>query len=280
MMENAEQTTKDTVLAFYRELPFNYRESARHHAKQIRSVNQLLSYPCLAPLLRRGATLLDVGCGAGWLALTASYHYGCDVTGIDFNEVVIKRAREVAENLGIAARFHAGDLFVFENPTRYDFVTSLGVLHHTEDCHAAIRRLCTVFVAPGGYVFIGLYHRHGRRAFLDHFRQMKVARASEADMLKEYRRLHSTISDETQLGSWFRDQVLHPHETQHTLRELMPVLRESGMTLVATSINGFGRFSDPAELYEAEERLDQVGIERLARGHYYPGFFVVLARKA
>jgi len=43
------------VLAFYRELPFNYRESADKHAQVIRDSDAIASsYPVLAPLLRRG----------------------------------------------------------------------------------------------------------------------------------------------------------------------------------------------------------------------------------
>jgi hypothetical protein len=46
----------------------------------------------------------------------------------------------------VAATFHVADLFLFENPMRYDLVASLGVLHHTDDCHAALGRLCTAYV--------------------------------------------------------------------------------------------------------------------------------------
>lgn len=54
------------VLAFYRELPFNYRESAQAHAKEIRRLNAVAAaYPVLTPYLTKGATVLDVGCGAG-----------------------------------------------------------------------------------------------------------------------------------------------------------------------------------------------------------------------
>lgn len=279
-MRASYQATKAAVLGFYRQLPFNYRASASEHAKQMRSTDQLQTYPCLLPLLNRGTTLLDVGCGVGWLALSAAYHHRCDVTGIDFNAVVIDRARPVAEALGVAARLEVADLFQFQPPAPFDLVTSVGVLHHTEDCRAAVARLCSTFVKPGGHVFIGLYHQHGRQPFLDHFRRMKERGAGEAELRTEYGRLHSALTDATHLESWFRDQVLHPHETQHTLREMVPLLEENGMTLVATSINRFAPITDVEALFAAEEQLGQVGAERLAKGQYYPGFFVFLARKS
>ena len=60
------------VLNFYRELPFNFRDSARDHAEKITRTNQLVSYPALLPVLTNGISVLDVGCGAGWFGLTAA----------------------------------------------------------------------------------------------------------------------------------------------------------------------------------------------------------------
>jgi SAM-dependent methyltransferase len=266
------------VLAFYRELPFNYRESAREHAAQVRAVDQIARYPVLPPLLRKGCSVLDVGCGAGWFSLSAAYHYRAAVTGIDFNEVATARAREVANALRVAARFETADLFRWESSTPFDVVVSLGVLHHTNDCLAALRR-CAQHVRPGGHLFVGLYHRYGRRPFLEHFRRLQAAGAGEAELLEHYRRLHASLTDEVHLRSWFRDQVLHPHETQHTLREIVPLLQDCGLSLVSTSLNGFARLGDIEALLAAEPGLETIGAERLARGEYYPGFFLFLARK-
>ena len=47
------------------------------------------------------------------------------------------------------------------------------------------------------------------------------------------------ILDEQKLYSWFRDQVLHPHETQHTLEELTDVFKSCNYKIVSTSINKF-----------------------------------------
>ena len=157
-------------------------------------------------------------------------------------------------------------------------MASIGVLHHTDNCQAAVRRCCETFVRPGGHVFIGLYHLHGRRPFLEHFRRMRDTGASEDQMLAAYRKLHP-LSDETHLRSWFRDQVLHPHETQHTLVEMLAILDATGMRLVATSINAFAAIADVREVVAMEASLEQIGKDRLAAGQYYPGFFAFLARK-
>ena len=73
------------------------------------------------------------------------------------------------------------------------------------------------------------------------FSEMRKRGASEEAMLTRYKELHSGLHDDTLLLSWFRDQVLHPHETQHTLEEMVPVIMDAGMKLVSTSINRFRR---------------------------------------
>src|SRR3954469_20004664 len=126
------------VLAFYEQLPFNYRTDAGAHAEEWRGGDPIRSSPPLAALLNSKTRLLDVGCGAGWLPLSAAYWHRCSATGIDFNPVAIARARAVAEALGIRVRFEVADLFDFTPTERFSLVTSVGVLHHTDDCLGAL----------------------------------------------------------------------------------------------------------------------------------------------
>ena len=269
------------VLAFYEELPFNYRESAENSAEAIRSQNAAAHYPVLPPLLSNETRVLDVGCGAGWLSNGIAFHYGSRVTGIDFNPVAVERAQQVAATLDLDnVGFRTADLFEYGTEVPYDLVVSIGVLHHTADCHAAVRKACSALVRPGGHVMIGLYHQYGRRPFLDLFAQMKSEGAPEQEMLERFRGLHSGLSDEVHLVSWFRDQVCHPHETQHTLEEMIPILHECDMELISTSINRFAEIGTLEELFEQERRYEVTAVERLKEGKYFPGFFVFLARKA
>lgn len=266
------------VLAFYRTLPFNYRESVAGSAEAIKTHDPRAAYPPLAALLRDNARILDVGCGAGWFANSVSYHCGCSVVGIDFNQIAVERAQEVAGALSVSTEFQTADLFTYEPAELFDVVVSLGVLHHTNDCIAAVRRVCE-FVKPGGHLFIGLYHKFGREPFLDYFRKMRNNGATEEAMLSRYKELHSGLQDETLLHSWFRDQVLHPHETQHTLEEMMPVITGTGMTLVSTSLNRFAPIHSLEEVYAEERKQYDVAVQRLKKNQYFTGFFVFLARK-
>jgi len=57
----------EDVLAFYRNLPFNYYSEPRVAAESLRRSNPIVNYPDLVDVLKKGKSVLDVGCGAGWL---------------------------------------------------------------------------------------------------------------------------------------------------------------------------------------------------------------------
>ncbi len=268
------------VLEFYKTLPFNYRETVEGSVQVIQETDQVAAYPILKPLLGPGVRVLDVGSGAGWFSNSMAYRHGASVTGIDFNPVAVARAQEVGRAMKLDTHFQVADLFTYEPERKFDVVVSIGVLHHTDNCHAAIRRVCEHYVRSGGHVFIGLYHTYGRKPLLDHFDEMKQRGATENEMLERYTELHSQLKDKTHLRSWFRDQVLHPHETQHTMEEMMPLLKETGMELVSTSINRFQPIESLSALYEEEKKYFEIGVQRLKENQYFTGFFVFLARKA
>jgi hypothetical protein len=154
----------------------------------------------------------------------------------------------------------------------------VGVLHHTHDCAAAFRRVAG-FLERGGFLFVGLYHAPGRRPFLDLFRSILDEEGEQA-AFERYRALNATQTDEQFLRSWFRDQVLHPHETQHTLGEVSGWLDRLGFVLRSTSINRFQPFTDLRELFELERGYEALSRRRnCVEGKYFPGFFTVLAER-
>lgn len=271
---------KPEVLEFYRTLPFNVHGDEQQNINAILANNSVANYPCLVPLLSSATRVLEVGCGAGWMSNCIAHYYGAEVTAIDFNSTVIEYAQKISAAMGLDTRFLTSDLFLYSPEERFDVAVSLGVLHHTGDVARATRRISQDFVKPGGHFLLGLYHLYGRRPFLQHFEGMRSAGADNEALFAEYRRLHSNLKDDTHLRSWFRDQVLHPHESQHTLREISEVLASANMEIVSTSINRFQDIDNLDALFEREQQLEQTSRDRLASGSYFPGFFVVLARRS
>jgi SAM-dependent methyltransferase len=255
----------ESVLEFYKELPFNIRQDVRDHAVSIVDKSVTDHYPQLKPIVK--GTVIEIGCGVGWLSNSFAYHDKCTVESVDYNPVVIERAKDISEYMNTNVKFECADLFKWKPTAPADLVVSIGVLHHTNDCIGGVKRICNEMVKSGGHVFIGLYHKYGRKPFLDHFRNMIKVGCEEDTLYHKYLELDSRFNDETHSRSWFRDQVLHPHETQHTLEEMKQVLVECDMSLVMSDVP------------EDEESLYQVGVEHLSNNNYWPGFFTFLARK-
>lgn len=267
------------VLAFYRELPFNMWGSDGDHVAAVRSGVSLRNQPPLDALLEPSHSVLEVGCGVGWMSCQIAQAYGCHVMGIDFNPVVVDVARRTAAAMNLSAQFEAADLFAYVPAAPADVCVSLGVLHHTNDCHEALLRCATEFIRPGGHFYVGLYHAHGRRPFLDHFSDLVARGATEAARVAEFARLRGMATDDTHLYSWYRDQVIHPHETQHTLAEILDVLAPVGVELLSTSVNRFETIDSVKHVLALEPALESTGRRWLAEGRYYPGFFTAMFRR-
>jgi|SRR5438552_6676837 len=105
-----------------------------------------------------GKLVLDVGCGMGRFAEVAT-RWGARVLGVD-----LSAAAEVAQRNLAEREFMALQADVFELPLArgsFDFVYSLGVLHHTPDCEKAFMEL-PQYLKPGGGIAIWLYSGYNK----------------------------------------------------------------------------------------------------------------------
>lgn len=111
------------------------------------------------PEFFRGKKVLDAGCGNGRFAYYAG-KYGAEVWAIDLGPAV-EVARRNTESVGanvVQADLH-NPPFALES---FDFIYSIGVLHHLPDPEVAFRNLLR-FLKPGGEVQIYLYWKPERR---------------------------------------------------------------------------------------------------------------------
>ena len=90
------------------------------------------------------------------------------------------------------------------------------------------------------------------------------------------------MKDKDHSYSWFRDQVINPHETQHTLKEIYSWIKEIGFELVSTSINEYKNLKNfsNAELYQLEKELEDYSYDRNIKDQKFtPGYFTICAKK-
>lgn len=131
-MSDLDTGARNDVLEFYKRLPFNTMNSPEAIAEMIQRKNSVTDiYPQEGDLYEAD-TLLEMGCGTGWLSNTIAYYYGTDITAVDFNPVAVKTAKNCAEILGTDVNFQCADLFQYQCEPK-DIVISNGVLHHTSD---------------------------------------------------------------------------------------------------------------------------------------------------
>ena len=104
---------------------------------------------------RISGSVLDAGCGTGDTALFLARR-GCKVTGIDFIEEAIRRAKRKAAERGVQATFLVKDALTLTDWTeRFDNVIDSGLFHvfSDEDRRRYVEGLAIV-LKPGGRLFL------------------------------------------------------------------------------------------------------------------------------
>ena len=100
-------------------------------------------------------SVLDVGCGTGENALFFAAR-GRNVTGIDFLDVPISRAKRKADERGVATTFLVKDALTLNDwSERFDNVIDSGLFHvfSDDDRKKYVEALATV-LKPGGWLFL------------------------------------------------------------------------------------------------------------------------------
>jgi SAM-dependent methyltransferase len=107
----------------------------------------------------RGRVGLDAGCGKGRFTRILAAHLGAEVA-LDGSSAVEAAARNLgdASNVAVVKADLRDAPFA---PGSFDFISSLGVLHHLDDPRGGFERLVTL-LAPHGQILLYLYSRPPR----------------------------------------------------------------------------------------------------------------------
>lgn len=141
--------------------------------------------------LPAGATILDVGCGSGWLSEYFA-RLGYVVTGIDISDELITMARERVERVAyqvdpetpLRCRFQMLDIEVAPLNEAFDAVICYDSLHHFEDERKVFRHLAAM-LNVGGSLFILEGHKPSAGS---------ATEAELQDVMRKYGTLESPYS--------------------------------------------------------------------------------------
>ena len=217
------------VRGFYEENPFPSYEGLEEFGEL---VNKGMQNPFTAQLLNSigyNKTILECGCGTGqlthFLQLNNNHTLGIDMSLSSLRLAVEHKKRNQLTRSSFA------QMNIFELAIKdesFDVVISHGVLHHTFDARRAFARICGK-VKPGGIVMVGLYNSFGRIPTWVRSKLIGVF-GNKIDYV-----VRSRIHDARKADIWVQDQYFNPHETWHSLDEVLGWFRENGVEYLNAS---------------------------------------------
>jgi len=273
----------DMVKAFYEETPFPNYDDLDSRESLARKARTGVFAAMLDEQLPDGAVVLEAGCGTGQLTnfLALAWNRRC------FGGDICSNSLGLAE--GFRSRFRIDNaaflqMNLFRPPFRdesLDVIISNGVLHHTGDprggYHALIRKL-----KRGGLVLIGLYNSLGRLPTL--WRRRLFDRTGSALYFLD-QRLTDGKMNQGRWQAWFRDQYKHPHESRHSIDEVLGWFDSSGVDFLSSlpPADG-GSFGPGSRLFQPRRRgrrLEHLATElrMLLEGGRDGGLFIMIGRK-
>ena len=213
--------------------------------------------------------ILDAGCGTG---VSTDYlchlNPGAQVLGIDISDGALTVARERLQRSGAEAqvaslRQEQRSLLDLAGEGPFDYINSVGVLHHLDQPEAGLRSLAAL-LAPDGLLHLFLYADAGRWEIHRTQAALELLRAGTgAEGLRLGRQLLETLPEGNRLARhhrerWavdcaadanFADMYLHPQETSYNLEGLFAFIETAGLQFA-----GFSNPEvwDPARLLQGE----------------------------
>jgi 2-polyprenyl-3-methyl-5-hydroxy-6-metoxy-1,4-benzoquinol methylase len=135
-----------------------YQKTQLDHDELRESERHFLAKTALRPADLQGKLVLDVGCGMGRFAEVAT-RWGARVVGVDLSAAAEVAAKNLADRDFVAFQ---SDVFALPfAPESFDVIYSIGVLHHTPDCEAAVKTL-DKYLKPGGLLVVWLYSGYNK----------------------------------------------------------------------------------------------------------------------
>ena len=273
----------ERVKAFYEETPFPNYDDHESVRSLIEKSRKGLYARALDAAIPYNSTVLEVGCGTGqltnFLGISCRRVIGADLC---LNSLRLANGFRRKHQLD-RVRFLQANLFRLPfAPGQFDVVLCNGVLHHTSDPRGGFEGLVRL-VKPGGYIVVGLYNTYGR-LMTDLRRSAFRVTGGAARWIDPY--LRSTRMSEEKSQAWFADQYRHPHESKHTIGEVLGWFGGAGIEFV----RGVPSVTDKQEPIDGGALFQPTGAgaawnrwcvqaKEIARGNQEGGFFIMIGRR-
>jgi SAM-dependent methyltransferase len=213
----------DKVQSFYETHPFPNYDGLEDFGDL---VSKGQNNPFTASLLRAvgcNKTVLECGCGTGqlthFLQLNNNHTLGIDLSLSSLALAMEhKRRNELARSA--FAQMNIFDLAVKDGA--FDAVVAHGVLHHTADARRAFAHIVKK-AKPGGLIVVGLYSRFARVPTWIRSHLVGLL-GPNIDYV-----VRARIRDREKARIWIADQYYNPHETWHSIDEVIEWFRDNNV---------------------------------------------------
>ncbi len=282
--DGLKEDVTEKIKSFYEENPFPSYDEFDSVESLIDKARKGLFAKLLDDQILYSASILECGCGTGQMTNFLSIA-NRTIIGTDICINSLKLANEFKNRNNLDnAHFYQMNLFrpCFK-PSTFDLVIANGVLHHTSDPFLAFKSI-SALVKPNGYILIGLYHKYGR--LITNIRRIIFRITKDKFQFMDPRTVNKDIN-QTVRKSWFMDQYKNPHESKHTVKEVLNWLDKTGFTFVNSipKTVPFANINESEKLFK-QERLGNwlerffANIEMMFKGHKEGGLFIIIARKS
>ncbi|BBY41979.1 class I SAM-dependent methyltransferase [Mycolicibacterium celeriflavum] len=270
------------IKAFYEANPFPNYDDFDSVGSLIDKARKAVFAKLLDDQIPYGARVIECGCGTGQLTNFLAIRRTVIGTDLCLNSLKMATAFKQQNDLK-RAQFLQMNLFrpAFK-PGTFDLVISNGVLHHTSDPQLGFESIARL-VRPGGYIMIGLYHKYGR--LVTDIRRVAFNATNDRFMFLDRHAVDARVSTQKR-RSWFMDQYKNPHESKHTVGEVIGWLEKIGFDFVHAipKTEPFSGLAEDEQLFQPErlgstfERM-LVNLGMMITGHREGGFFIIVARR-
>lgn len=272
------------IKKFYEKTPFPNYDEIDSVWKLREKASESVFVKLLDEQIPAGANVLEAGCGTGQTSNLLGIKKDRKVFATDICQNSLGLAESFRKKSGISnVVFLQMNLFkpAFK-PKSFDIVISNGVLHHTSNPELGFATIGKL-VKPGGYIIIGLYNAFSRKT-TDLRRLIFNISNDRLRFLDPYVKSKdlSAIKKET----WFRDQYKNPHESEHTIDEVLSWFDKNCFEFVNSIPKATvgSEFSDDERLFKKNPRGNRfnhwlVQLESLLVGGPEGGFFTMIGRK-
>jgi SAM-dependent methyltransferase len=226
----------DVTKDFYEQYPFpslkikdKYDILAHANGKMM---ERILSTINLTPKQLEGKEVLEAGCGTGEKSLYFSLK-GAKVTSLDISSSSLKKAESLAKRFHQQIDFRQQDILTMHIDKEFDYIFSMGVIHHTKDPSLAIENL-TSHLKTGGCMCIGVYNLFGRLHLIPDMYYIRLLTLFNKKPIIENLKVHllgRDFKDDSE-KAYLTDTYLHPREKWFTIGELERLLLTNGFEIM------------------------------------------------